>query len=142
MRLHQSIVVRTIAATITVLLLLVPLSALAAPSAQSSNLRCHGEAATIVYVGYDAAIYGTAGDDVIVVQGGWNRIHASGGRDNICVTGHFNLLEGEAGDDVISASGLHNTLSGNGGDDTLQADDASNTLRGGDGDNRCNGESC
>lgn len=125
-----------------VLLLLAPMSVAAAPASQASTIECQGEAATIVYVGYDAAIFGTDGDDVIVVNGGWNSVHAGAGSDKVCVSGHFNLLDGEAGDDAIMAIGLHNALSGGEGDDTLEADDASNGMEGGKGDDSCNGESC
>ncbi len=121
---------------------LIPLTASAAPAAQTSSVYCMGQVATIVYVGYDVAIYGTDGDDVIAVDGGWNRIHAGGGADLICVTGHFNVLNGEEGDDQITASGLHNTLSGGDGDDQLDVDDGSNRMQGGDGDDLCNGQAC
>lgn len=111
-------------------------------AAQSVTPSCAGQAATIVFVGYDSAIFGTTGDDVIVVQGGWNHIHASSGSDIICVSGHFNMLRGEAGDDTIIVDGIHNTLSGDAGDDVLEADDGYNSLRGGEGINLCNGASC
>jgi Ca2+-binding RTX toxin-like protein len=122
--------------------LFVPMTVSAAPAAQTSDITCRGRAATIVYVGYDVAIYGTDGDDVIVVEGGWNRIHGGGGADLICVTGHFNVLEGEEGDDAITASGLHNTLSGGDGDDRLDCDDLRNGMQGGRGADQCNGEAC
>ena len=111
-------------------------------SAQGRTPLCDGQPATIVHIGYDSAIFGTSGDDVIVVQGGWNHIHAGNGSDTICVVGHFNVLQGDAGDDTILVDGIHNTLSGDDGDDTLQADDGNTILRCGDGNNRCNGDDC
>ena len=122
--------------------LFIPLTVSAAPVVQTSDITCRGQAATIVYIGYDVAIYGTDGDDVIVVDGGWNRIHGGGGADLICVTGHFNVLNGEGGDDAITARGIHNTLSGGDGDDLLDCDDARNGMQGGLGTDRCNGEAC
>lgn len=122
--------------------LFVPLTVSAAPVVQTSTATCGGQVATIVYVGYDVAIYGTDGDDVIVVDGGWNRIHGGGGADLICVAGHFNMLEGGEGDDLITVSGLHNTLSGGDGDDLLNCDDVRNELEGGPGLDQCNGAVC
>ena len=122
--------------------LLIPLTVSAAPTAQNSGVYCRGRAATIVFVGYDVAIYGTDGDDVIVVDGGWNRIQGGDGADLICVAGHFNVLNGEEGDDQISASGLHNTLFGGDGDDLLDVDDMSNWMQGGRGSDQCNGQVC
>jgi Ca2+-binding RTX toxin-like protein len=128
--------------TIFIAHLLIPLTVSAAPAAQAGDVTCRGQAATIVYVGYDVAIYGTDGNDVIVVDGGWNRIHGGGGADLICVAGHFNLLEGGDGADTITVSGLHNTLSGGDGDDLLDCDDVRNELQGGPGMDQCNGEAC
>ena len=119
-----------------------PMVVSAAPASQTDTVECHGESATIVHIGYDSAIFGTAGDDVIVVDGGWNSVHAGAGDDKVCVLGHFNVLEGEDGDDAIKATGLHNALSGGDGDDTLEADDASSQMQGGEGSNRCNGSAC
>jgi len=121
---------------------LIPLTVASAPAVQISEVTCGGRAATVVYVGYDVAIYGTSGDDVIVVDGGWNRIHGGSGEDLICVAGHFNLIEGGDGDDAIAVSGMHNTLSGGDGDDLLDCDDVRNELQGGPGLDQCNGEAC
>ncbi len=111
-------------------------------AAQTSDVYCRGQVATIVYVGYDVAIYGTDGDDVIVVDGGWNQIHGGDGADLVCVVGHFNVVEGDAGDDAIVVLGLHNTLSGGDGDDILDCDDVRNGMQGGPGMDQCNGEAC
>ncbi len=122
--------------------LFVPLTLSAAPAAQIGDPTCGGHVATIVYVGYDVAIYGTSGDDVIVVDGGWNRIHGGGGEDLICVSGHFNVIEGGDDDDAIAVRGMYNTLFGGEGDDLLDCDDERNGMQGGPGTDQCNGEAC
>lgn len=104
---------------------------------------CQGEAATIVYIGYDFTVSGTEGDDVIYIEGGWNYVYADGGDDKVCIFGHFNTVYGGDGDDTLAVGGLYNELYGDAGDDALQVDSATNVLDGGgDSGDRCNGGGC
>jgi Ca2+-binding RTX toxin-like protein len=103
---------------------------------------CQGEAATIVYIGYDFTISGTDDADVIYIEGGWNYVYADGGDDKVCIFGHFNTIYGGDGDDILAVGGLYNELYGDDGDDALQADSATNILNGDVGDDLCNGDGC
>jgi len=104
---------------------------------------CQGEAATIVYIGYDFTISGTADADVIYIEGGWNYVYADDGDDKVCIFGHFNTVYGGDGDDVLVVGGLYNELYGDADADVLQADSPTNILdAGGDAGDLCNNDGC
>lgn len=132
-----------------VLLFALLLGVLGRASAQTTDTTpgparyCQGEAATIVYIGYDSTVSGTDGDDVIYIEGGWNYVYADSGDDKVCIFGHFNTVYGGDGDDILVVGGLYNELYGDAGDDALQVDSATNALDGGgDAGDRCNGGGC
>jgi Ca2+-binding RTX toxin-like protein len=137
----------------TVLLLLAPLTALAAffaygaPGAQGGDPTCQGKPATIV--SNAAVIRGKKAPDVIVAGPGDNVIHGEGGNDTICggagndtIDGERGVDEifGEEGDDTIEGERGSDKLDGGGGDDKVFGGRGSDTIEGGEGSDVVEGE--
>jgi Ca2+-binding RTX toxin-like protein len=133
-------------------------AAFASPAAAADAPLCGTTPATIVVpAGTTTPVDGTAGDDVIYVNGAAT-INALGGNDVVCeapgataTTG--GTWDGGEGDDTMStvsaelvggpgndtlAAG-YSTISGGAGDDVLRGGAGENTLNGGDGDDRLTG---
>ena len=104
-------------------------------------------------------IWGTRGDDVIVVTGvGRHVVHARGGNDLVCGSDGVDIvlggagndrlfggagndrLRGGRGDDEILGGDGHDREFGGAGDDRLRGGPGTDVLRGGDGDDDLDGE--
>lgn len=112
------------------LTLSIALTAPGTASAADENRTCNGKAVTI-YAGpvlADAAVNGSAGDDVIMAVGGRHNIFGDGGDDTICSiteAGRGDFIYGGAGDDFVQAGA---------GDDWIHGQDGIDILKGGAGD--------
>ena len=133
-------------------------AAFTSPATAADPPLCGTTPATIVVpAGTTTPVDGTAGDDVIYVNGAAT-VNALGGKDIVCeapgataTTG--GAWDGGAGDDTMTT--VSATLAGGPGDDTLTADQSSiaggdgndvltggagnNTIEGGDGNDTLNG---
>jgi Ca2+-binding RTX toxin-like protein len=99
-------------------------------STQDKVAECQGVTAT--KVSGARHIWGTRGDDVIVVTGsGRHVVHARGGNDLVCGSDGVDIIYGGAGADRLLGKGGKDRLHGGTGDDDLS---------GGDGDDREFGE--
>jgi Ca2+-binding RTX toxin-like protein len=98
-----------------------PLLVLGAPAAHAGSARCFGEPATIEVRHADTDVFGTAGDDVIVVTGLGEHVYGLDGDDRIC--SNARILGGRGADrmkhfrrtDVVRETSLH----GGPGDDLI-----------------------
>jgi VCBS repeat-containing protein len=91
---------------------------------------------------------GGAGDDILLGDGGNQRIngnvgndtiHGAGGDDDINGNGQDDTLYGGVGNDLINGAGGTDILYGGSGNDTLFGETASETIYGGSGDDKITG---
>lgn len=87
-------------------------------SAQAAVATCEGSAATITSSA--RVIFGTSGDDVIVVQGGgFHSVYAGSGDDIICGSSGNDTINSSVGDDTINAGAGNDTINSGTGNDSV-----------------------
>lgn len=112
-----------------------------------ARLTCQGQIPTIVAGPDSLFVQGTAGDDVILAQGGKHFIASAGGDDLICTdgpegdrvlayTGNDRVYTG-SGPDKIEGSTGNDIMSSGGGDDTMIGQDGNDGAYGGSGKDWC-----
>jgi hypothetical protein len=100
---------------------------------------CDDQVATIV--SSDRVIYGTSGNDVIVVEGeGRHKVLAGKGADVICGSDSKDRINGGAGADTIYGEGANDFLIGGTGRDMIMAGPGDDQVNGGPARDAINGE--
>ena len=108
-------------------------------SAAAATPTCGGAVATIVSSA--RLINGTAGNDVIVVQGvSKHTINAGDGADLICASSGIDVINGGAGNDTIYAGAGNDSIYGGLGNDAVEAGLGNDIVFGNGGDDTINGQ--
>jgi hypothetical protein len=119
--------------------LLLGLVTFATPASAAEVETCDDQVATIV--SSDRVIYGTSGNDVIVVEGeGRHKVLAGKGADVICGTDSKDRINGGAGPDTIFGEGANDFLIGGTGRDMIMAGPGDDQVNGGPARDAINGE--
>jgi hypothetical protein len=132
-----------------------PLWFLPAPATATTSAtgpaRCGGLAATMVVTGDSPrVVYGTSGDDVIVVQDAGHMIRARAGDDRVCGSMGADVLRGgpgadslhgRGGDDVVGGGADDDSVYGGRGDDSMYGGPGNDSMYGGGGNDHATGGS-
>ncbi len=108
-------------ATLSAVLALGPLGALAVAPPAAAAVSCAGERATVVGTPASDRLFGTAGRDVIAGLGGGDVIRGRGGHDLVCGGAGRDDLRGGSGPDLVRGGDGSDRLRGGRGADTVSS---------------------
>jgi hypothetical protein len=125
--------------SISILFVLAFASLICVPvSAQAAGATCEGSVATISSSA--RVIYGTTGDDVIVVQGGGvHTVYSGAGDDVICGSSGKDTINGSEGDDTINAGAGNDIVNSGTGEDNVAGNSGNDVISAGPGDDKVAG---